>query len=178
MTVLNLVPEDSQILREPIEDWDFDSPPTDGIKLAYDLAESMMVRSGLGLAAPQVGLPYRCFAIKTDPIKVCFNPRILEASEEEIYLEEGCLSFPDMFVKVKRPRRIRVRFRLPNGETITEQFEGLTARIFQHELDHLDGVLMMDRASYFHREQAARQRKGNRRKRIEKAQRGTIHRPM
>lgn len=75
-------------------------------------------------------------------------------SEEVITLEESCLSFPRLIVKIKRPRHVRVRFQSPTGETVTQQFTGMTARVFQHELDHLNGVLFYTRANRFHREKA------------------------
>lgn len=85
---------------------------------------------------------------------VCFNPRIVDVSPEEVYHEEGCLTFPGLFIKIKRPVHIKVRFQYPNGETVTEKFTGITARIFQHELDHLDGILFQMRANKIHLEQA------------------------
>lgn len=111
-----------------------------------DLAQSMMKHGGVGLAANQIGLPYRAFAIAANPILVCFNPRIVNVSTEEIELEEGCLTFPGLILKIKRPGAIKVRYTYPNGETVTTQYNGITARIFQHELDHLNGVLFTERA--------------------------------
>ena len=109
--------------------------------------------NGLGLAANQVGVPYRVFAMRGSPENfVCFNPRIVQPSAENIILEEGCLSFPGLIVKVKRPKHIRVRFQTPNGDTKTETFIGMTARVFQHELDHLDGRLYFNRANKYHKE--------------------------
>jgi len=109
--------------------------------------------NGIGLAANQVGVPYRVFAMRGSPENfVCFNPRIVQPSAENIILEEGCLSFPGLLVKVKRPKHIRVRFQTPNGDTRTETFIGMTARIFQHELDHLDGRLYFNRANKYHKE--------------------------
>ena len=115
----------------------------------------MYENNGLGLAANQVGVPYSVFAMRGQPQNyVCFNPRIVQPSAEEIILEEGCLSFPGLVVKVKRPRHIRVRFQLPNGETVTETFIGMTARVFQHEMDHLEGKLYFNRANRYHKEVA------------------------
>lgn len=81
-----------------------------------------------------------------------FNPRIVDTSEETVLLDEGCLSFPGLFVKIRRPKKIRARYTLPNGETVTQVFDGMTARIFQHELDHLDGVVYYTRANPIHLE--------------------------
>lgn len=147
------------VLRTPIGNFDFTNPPVDPIELAHDLAQTVIHHNGLGLAANQIGLPYRAFAIKADKIIVCFNPRIVDTSTEEIYLEEGCLSFPDLFVKIKRPRRIKVRYTEPNGNVVTTTWEGMTARVFQHELDHLDGIVHINRANRIHVEQAKKQLK-------------------
>lgn len=113
----------------------------------------MYENNGIGLAANQVGVPYKIFAMRGEPQNfVCFNPRVVQPSAEQISLEEGSLTFPGLLVKVKRPRHIRVRFQTPNGETRTDTFIGMTARIFQHELDHVEGKLYFSRASRYHRE--------------------------
>jgi peptide deformylase len=111
--------------------------------------------NGLGLAANQVGEPYRIFAMRGQPENfVCFNPKIVQPSEMEVVLEEGCLTYPGLLVKIKRPQHIRVRFQMPNGDTITKQFTGMTARVFQHEMDHLDGIVFFNRANRYHKELA------------------------
>jgi peptide deformylase len=103
----------------------------------------MYENNGIGLAANQVGVPYRIFAMRGSPQNfVCFNPRIVQAAAE------------NLIVKVKRPRHVRVRFQTPNGDTRTETFIGMTARIFQHEYDHLEGKLYFNRASRYHKEMA------------------------
>lgn len=154
---MELVPSTSQLLNEPCETFDFANPPFDPIEFARELVKFMYESNGIGLAANQVGVPYRIFAMRGQPENfVCFNPRVVQASEAEITLEEGCLTFPGLLVKIKRPQHVRVRFQTPNGDTLTKQFTGMTARIFQHELDHLDGVVFYNRANRFHREQALR----------------------
>jgi len=115
----------------------------------------MYENNGIGLAANQVGVPYRVFAMRGSPENfVCFNPRVVQPSESLISLEEGCLTFPGLTVKIKRPQHIRVRFQTPNGDTLTKQFTGMTARIFQHEIDHLDGIVFYNRANRVHRDTA------------------------
>jgi len=117
----------------------------------------MYERNGLGLSSNQIGVPYRLFAMRGSPQNfVCINPRLIHTSTERVLLDEGCLSFPGMIVKIKRPSEIRVRFQLPNGDTQTHKFTGITARVVQHEIDHLDGILYFNRASRYHREQALR----------------------
>ena len=154
-----LVDENFPLLYEEMEKFDFANPPTDPIKLATDLADTMLANNGLGLAANQIGLPYRAFAMKSEQIIVCFNPLIVDTSSENILLEEGCLSFPGLFIKVKRPKSIKVRYTQPNGEIVNKMFGGITARIFQHELAHLNGFTMLNEATRFHIEQARKDKK-------------------
>lgn len=157
--ILPLVPRDHSLLTTELEPFDFDNPPTDPIQLAKDLTETMLHHNGVGLAANQVGLPYRVFVIKANPVLACFNPKIVAFTGEAIDLEEGCLTFPNYFVKIRRPKMIRVRYTYPNGNTVTEIYDGMTARIFQHEFDHLNGILFQTRATLYHREQADRNAK-------------------
>lgn len=163
MTEYNLVLGPEKVLTTPCEKFDFSNPPVDPIELAQDMVKLMYEYGGIGLSANQLGLPYRVFALRGDPENfVCFNPKIVMPSTEDIVMEEGCLSFPGLIVKVKRPRHVRVRFTAPNGEVMTRQFTGMTARAFQHELDHLDGVLFYNKANRFHREQAFKRAKNTR----------------
>jgi peptide deformylase len=99
----------------------------------------MVAHNGLGLAANQLGIPLRVFAVTGEMPTVVFNPIIVDRREEEVELEEQCLSFPGLTLKVKRSRFIKARFALANGEIITRNFSDMTARIFQHEMDHIDG---------------------------------------
>lgn len=158
MTILALVKEDDPILSIKTPNFDFEVPPTDPIQLARDLYETMVHNRGLGIAAPQVGLPYRAFALMAVPGIVCFNPKIV-AYENPILMDEGCLSFPKLFIKIKRPRMIRVRYTEPNGNVQTTMFDGMSARAYQHELDHLDGILFSKRANPIHLRRGLNQRK-------------------
>ena len=151
---LILVASNDPLIRTKLENFDFENPPIDPEQLATDLALSMQRNQGLGLSANQVGLNYRVFVMDGDPIYACFNPKIVMPSEEQVTLEEACLTFPGLSVKVKRPKSVKVRFQGPDGEVYTKTFTGMTARIFQHELDHLDGKVFYDRANAFHRNQA------------------------
>jgi peptide deformylase len=152
---MNLVDAKDPILKTKCEEFDFINPPFDPIEFSKDLIKFMYDNNGLGLAANQVGVPYRIFAMRGAPENfVCFNPKIVLPSSEQVILEEGCLTYPGLLVKIKRSQHIKVRFRTPNGETLTKTFTGMTARIFQHELDHLDGIEFFSRANKYHREQA------------------------
>lgn len=152
-----LVSSTDPVLTEVCKKFDFADPPFDPIEFSHNIIKFMYDKNGIGLAANQIGVPYRIFAMRGMPQNfVCFNPRIVQPSTEEVTLEEGCLTFPGLLVKIKRPQHIRVRFNTPNGDIKTETFTGLTARIFQHELDHLDGIVFYNKANKFHRDQAMR----------------------
>jgi peptide deformylase len=139
--IYELVEANDPILTTKAERFDFSNPPTDPIQLARDLTETMIQHKGLGLAANQCGLPYSCFVMHSNPVLCCFNPRIVDQTTELIKMVEGCLTFPGLFLNINRPRTIKVRYTQPNGETITKEFDGMTARIYMHELDHLNGVI-------------------------------------
>ncbi|AMQ65985.1 peptide deformylase [Stenotrophomonas phage vB_SmaS-DLP_6] len=143
---LQLVADDHPLLSQKLEEFDFSNPPTDPIQLAQQLAELMVRSRGVGLSANQAGLPYRVFVLASNPITACFNPRIVDQGDELLQLDEGCLSYPGLAIKIKRPKNIKVRYTLPNGEVVTQKFSGITARIFQHELDHMNGENFINRA--------------------------------
>ncbi|MCD6551888.1 peptide deformylase [Thermotoga sp.] len=110
------------------------------------MIETMYHYDGVGLAAPQVGISQRLFVmdVGNGPVAV-INPEILETSSETEIAEEGCLSFPEIFVEIERSRKVKVRYQTPRGESVEEELEGYPARVFQHEYDHLNGVLIIDR---------------------------------
>lgn len=122
------------------------------LNIIDDMAETMMIREGIGLAAPQIGLNKRFFLFISDfaedretvDIKVAINPQILEEEGETITFE-GCLSYPDYFAKVRRALMVKVRYQDVDLNKVEEEFTGLAARVFQHELDHLDGIQFIDR---------------------------------
>ena len=114
---------------------------------------------GIGLAATQVGVMHRVLVYRVDPdspVAVVVNPVLEWASEEREPLEEGCLSLPGVLVEVDRPVHVRVRSRDERGEDQLIEASGLEARVLQHEMDHLDGVLIVDRTSRDQRKQAMR----------------------
>lgn len=144
----NRVDPFSDILKQKLQPFDFWEPSINPKYLAISLLETMISYGGIGLAANQVGLPYRVFVMgsKDGSGFACFNPEILESSGEEIY-DEGCISFPGLFLKVKRAKSIKVKYTDMNGVEKTQDFDGLTARIFQHELDHLNGIHFTSKVS-------------------------------
>jgi peptide deformylase len=147
------------ILTTKIEPFDFKNPPIDPTKLQEILYDNMLKYNGIGLACNQIGLPYRAFIMRGTPSIVCINPRIVDVSESTVMIEEGCLTYPDLFVPIKRPAIIKVRYQDPMGEVQTEKFSGMTARIFQHEMDHMEGLRCFARASRYHMDKAKRDRK-------------------
>jgi peptide deformylase len=130
--------------------------------LMDDMLETMYAAPGIGLAAIQVGVPKRVIVMdlsrEDEPKQPRFfvNPEILWASEETAPYEEGCLSVPEIYDEVERPARVKLRYLNYHGETIEEDAEGLFAVCIQHEMDHLDGVLILDRTSRDQRKQAMR----------------------
>ena len=154
--ILKFVKNDSPILKQSVELFDFGNPLIDPTELSVNLYETLMSSNYIGLAAPQVGLPYRAFALRTQPGIVCFNPRIVDVSEETVVLDEVCLSFPALTLPIKRPKKIKVRYAEPNSIIKTATFDGMTARYFLHELDHLDGMLYTSKANKFHLDRALR----------------------
>ena len=128
-------------------------------KELYELLRSNLIeKGGVGISAPQLGIMTRAFVIgnpsSPDEIIGVFNPLIVDYDEDSVVYEESCLTYPGLFVKIKRPRGIRVRYRGWDGEAGTARYEGYTARVFQHEYDHLNGITFQQRANRFHLEQA------------------------
>jgi len=119
------------------------------VKLAQDMLETMYEAPGLGLAAPQVGVGKRLFVYDLDPDEraaphVLVNPRIVESDGEWAY-HEGCLSIPGLSFEIIRPKVVHLVGLDLDGNEVSVEADELTARLFQHELDHLDGVLMTER---------------------------------
>ncbi|HLJ68214.1 MAG TPA: peptide deformylase [Chloroflexota bacterium] len=114
--------------------------------LLDDMVETMKAAPGAGLAAPQVGVPLRAIVTNVDDkVRVVINPEIVEQSDEEYEDDEGCLSIPGWWGPVKRRTAVTVRGLGRTGKPVKIKAEGLEARCFQHEIDHLDGILFIDR---------------------------------
>lgn len=157
-----LLPDDHILLAKVLPLFSFITPPVDPVEFAKVLLVNMHHHNALGLAANQIGFEHRVFAIAGDndkPPMVCYNPLVLETSESTDIQPEGCLSFPYMWIKIKRPTMIKVMFQSPDGEEVKMTLTGIQARCFQHETDHLNGIVFTTRADRFHLEQARRQKK-------------------
>lgn len=141
------------VLRKVAEPIDKDYPGLD--ELIKNMYETMTHAEGVGLAAPQVGLPIRLLVIDLAPFKeddpelgafkiTMINPEILEESEEEIAMDEGCLSIPGISETVVRPEYIKVKYMDENFNEHIKEFDGFRARVVQHEYGHLEGELFTD----------------------------------
>jgi len=152
------------VLRQPTQDVAGDSEAVQ--TLVDNMLETMHEASGIGLAAPQVGRNERIFVVDIGPVAaeyeggnedlpeqpmVFINARIEDESEQAGSYEEGCLSIPDVHEEVVRPRAIRIRYLDRDFEECEAEFEGMLARVIQHEYDHVDGVLFVDHLTAFKR---------------------------
>ncbi len=149
------------VLRKVTEDITPDYPELS--KLIEDMFETMDNAEGIGLAAPQIGLPIRLVVIDLSPLsedfpeykdfrRVYINAHIIETSEDTDTVEEGCLSLPGIHEKVTRPTRIRVQYMDENFVEHDEWVDGFLARAMQHEFDHLEGKVFVDRLSPLRRQ--------------------------
>jgi peptide deformylase len=141
--------ESDPILKQCATDWDF-SVDTNAEEVEKEMIRLMKLFNGIGLAANQVGLLKRVFVIKLknnpEPFAV-FNPAVLSESKELQDSEEGCLSFPDLFLGVKRPKEIDVIYLDKLGNECKIKLSGIDARCFLHELDHLNGIVFTEKIS-------------------------------
>ena len=112
--------------------------------LSRVLIDNMIHHNGIGISANQIGIWERAFAMVRDlennEVMVCFNPRIIKSYSEEVEMEEGCLSYPELFLKIKRPDKIIVKYEDEDKKTHKIKLQGLASRVFQHEYDHMEGI--------------------------------------
>ena len=131
-------------------------------KIMYD---TMVKYGGLGLSANQVRLPYRMFVMGGHPkiedgkVRYVFNPLVNDVSKETIVFKEGCLSFPFLFLSIKRPKWVSIKYTDENNEEIEETLHSMSARIFQHENEHMNGYLFTDLVSKFKLDRAKKAQK-------------------
>jgi peptide deformylase len=150
MAILNIEKANSSFLREKCEEIKEITPAIE--KLALNMADTMKANKGIGLAACQVGILKRIIVIQPDfrsPAVLAFiNPKIIGKSKDNSILEEGCLSFPSMFFNISRPKEVEVESLDLKGKKIKIKANGVLSHVFQHEIDHLDGIVFIDRLSF------------------------------
>jgi peptide deformylase len=149
--MLPIIHYPNDILRERLPEFDFTNPITDPVKLQTDMLETMFANKGMGLSANQVGIRARVFVMghsqHQELAQAFFNPIVVATVDSVEELEEGCLSFPGVYVKIKRPRKILARWQNAKAEWQESEFTGYDCKCFLHELDHLEGVVFQDRVS-------------------------------
>ena len=139
--ILELLPSEDPLLHSRIEKCSYN---LDRSKLSYQLHENMFHYNGVGLSANQIGIKERAFVMisdmETQETITCFNPKLLKESKKLVKLEEGCLSYPDVFLDVDRPESIVVKYEDEDKKTHKIKLQGLASRVFQHEYDHMEGI--------------------------------------
>ena len=149
--MLKIVKFPDPILRKKMPEFDFGDPIMDPLTLEKELIETMFAGDGIGLAANQAGIEARVFVMghRANPelAQAFFNPIVVSSTVELEDLEEGCLSFPGIYVNIKRPTAIKARWQNSKGEWQESDFEGYNCKCFLHELDHLEGIVFQDRIS-------------------------------
>ena len=144
--ILKLIPNTHPILHERVKPC---SKDLDRREISRILKENMFHYEGIGLSANQIGISERVFImmlnIETEETITCFNPRIIKRYKEDVWCEEGCLSFPDEFINIERPDRIVVKYEDEDEKDHKIKLDGLAARVFLHEFDHLEGIVFTER---------------------------------
>ena len=168
MKELKLIPPNDPRVNNAIAPFVDDMLKDEEIKDRQELSdamfEAMSKYGGIGLSANQVGLPFNMFVIGGHPsiekgLKMtCFNPMIVSTGEEEIMMKEGCLTFPFIFLDIKRPRKIVAKYTDEKGDLQEAHLDGMMSRIFQHEYDHMLGRNFTERVSKFKLKRAMEKR--------------------
>ena len=162
LNVAKLLHESDQILHQEPVTWIFDPPQADTKIMHKIMIENMVYHQGLGLSANQIGMPVKVFAMRiddSDQAIVCFNPTIKEESDETVMMKEGCLSFPSLYLNIRRPIKLDGQYQNADGDIIDVHFEGLAARIFYHEMDHMKGETFTDKVNKVFLQSARRKQK-------------------
>jgi peptide deformylase len=155
---MKLVYHPAEILSREVKTVDLENPGFDPVELKKEMVEFMIANNGIGLAANQIGLDAKVF-VMGDSIEnstMCINPTVLQYTTETQDDVEGCLSFPNMFVKIKRPKEILAQYWDENLKECVVKIEGYSAKCYLHEMEHLLGITMKDRASKLKWDMAAK----------------------
>ena len=142
----NLIPSEDPLLHQKIEKCSYN---LDRSELSSILKENMVHHEGVGLSANQIGICERVFVMvcdmETQDTITCFNPRIVKESKDEVVMEEGCLSYPEIFLEITRPSSVVVKYEDEDKVIHKTKMTGYIARIFQHEYDHMEGIDFTER---------------------------------
>lgn len=146
---MNLIKYPNDFLEREVKDVDLENPGFDPVELKKQMVEFMIANNGIGLSANQIGLDAKVFVMgdSVENSTMCINPTVLQYTQDTVIDVEGCLSFPNVFVKIKRPKEILARYWNESLEECTVKIEGYSAKCYLHELDHLLGITFKDRAS-------------------------------
>lgn len=146
---MNLIKYPNDFLEREVKDVDLENPGFDPVELKKEMVEFMIANNGIGLSANQIGLDAKVFVMgdSVENSTMCINPTVLQYTQDTVIDVEGCLSFPNVFVKIKRPKEILARYWNESLEECTVKIEGYSAKCYLHELDHLLGITFKDRAS-------------------------------
>ena len=146
---MKLLKYPDEFLNKQVKAVDLDNPGFDPVEIKEQMVELMLSSNGIGLSANQVGLDAQVFVMgdSKENSTICINPTVLQYTEETVDDIEGCLSFPNVFVKIKRPKEILAEWYNEKLEKQTVKIEGYSAKCYLHELDHLLGITFKDRAS-------------------------------
>jgi peptide deformylase len=146
---MKLLKYPDEFLSKQVKAVDLDNPGFDPVELKKEMTELMLASNGIGLSANQVGLDAQVFVMgdSVENSTICINPTVLQYTEETVDDIEGCLSFPNIYVKIKRPKEILAEWYNEDLEKQTVKIEGYSAKCYLHELDHLLGITFKDRAS-------------------------------
>ena len=163
--IYKLLEPEHKLLLHPLPEITAETEPESRQELLDNMIETMKHYGGIGLSANQCGIPIRMFVFGDNENYVpCFNPRIIETAGELIPIEEGCLTYPGLFVKIFRPDMVTATFEDENRELHKETFTGLMARVFLHEMDHMEGIDFTYRAGKMALDIAKRKRLRGQRK--------------
>ena len=146
---MNLVYHPSPILNKELADFNLENPQINPKELKSQMLDLMLASNGIGLSACQVGIDLKLFVMGMNEHNstICINPTVLQYTEEQVIDYEGCLSFPGIYVKLKRPKEILVEFYDENLEKQVTKISDFSARCYLHEWDHLYGITFKDRVS-------------------------------
>jgi peptide deformylase len=154
-----LVPENHPALYEVLPEFNFDNSPVSPSEFASTLVETCKLNKGIGLSANQCGFKHRVFVMGAgDEYVAFFNPKVVSMSDEMALMDEGCLSYPLLSLKIGRPKEIMVEYQDFNGQLRNTKLTGISARCFLHELDHMNGIVYTSRVKPLAFEMAMKKR--------------------